>query len=147
MWRFNCFSREKSENKEILERASAVLTRARLIDIESALVSKRWLYLRPLAHFWTQSCGRVKVIRIRQCGWISISQQACGLLDLVGEHIFFSLSLPIASYFVYSQVSTRKWAFLSRPVESWTGWKLIISFHSHFLLFLSYLQPNTKKTK
>ena len=70
MWRFNCFSREKSENKEILERASAVLTRARLIDIESALVSKRWLYLRPLAHFWTQSCGRVKVIRIRQC-WLN----------------------------------------------------------------------------
>ena len=102
MWRFNCFPQEKSENKEILERASAVLTRAGLIDIESALVSKRWLYLRPLAHFWTQSCGRVKVIRIRQCGWISISQQACGLLDQVGDHIFFSLS--IAFYFVYSQV-------------------------------------------
>ena len=74
MWRFNCFTQEKSDNKEILERASAVLTRARLIDIESALVSKGWLYLRPLAHFWTQSCGRVKVIpsamhRIRQ--WLN----------------------------------------------------------------------------
>ena len=108
MWRFNCFPLEKSDNKEILERASAVLTRARLIDIESALVSKGWLYLRPLAHFWTQSCGRVKVIpsamhRIRQ--WLNKHFTASLWTFGPGGRSYFLFTFTFFRFlFLYSQI-------------------------------------------